>query len=262
MDIIDEFTSPGGCTWSVYRGPLIVDFAVPLESEVNQRVPGRTRAEDITVSGDLDTEEGDVLEIREPDGCDTVEEMRRAIMRGAFPQLARVLYDHDSDSVTPDDVRHAAATDLAEHAIKVESVGVTFGEGSELLRTRIVCYHCGASSNFAEITPAVADDFCCGLTSLPAGRGDTIRLAYVHIAFRAGRRVSARLSAALKLRVDDNGIVIPAHRADAYTSESQTADYHPLHQRRNDVVEWTMSEEEREAIQRLVGCPLDCAQMG
>src|SRR4051812_25989076 len=41
MDVIDEVGTPGVCTWNVYRGPLMIDFTVPIESTTSPGLRGR-----------------------------------------------------------------------------------------------------------------------------------------------------------------------------------------------------------------------------
>ena len=37
VEILDEVGNPDGCTWSVYRGPLFLEFSLPLRFEVRER---------------------------------------------------------------------------------------------------------------------------------------------------------------------------------------------------------------------------------
>src|SRR5690242_5075790 len=43
MDVLDETANPEGCTWSVYRGPLYVEFALNAEWQVEDIDPTRER---------------------------------------------------------------------------------------------------------------------------------------------------------------------------------------------------------------------------
>jgi hypothetical protein len=33
VDVLDEVADPAGCKWAVYRGPLWIDFDIPLDVE-------------------------------------------------------------------------------------------------------------------------------------------------------------------------------------------------------------------------------------
>jgi hypothetical protein len=80
-DILDEVGDPGACTWSIYRGPLIIDFEVPVEYTIRGNTPRRPCAEDVEVQPPKGHVE---LQVSEPDGCDTAWEMKEKIVRQAF----------------------------------------------------------------------------------------------------------------------------------------------------------------------------------
>jgi hypothetical protein len=88
LDILDEVANPEGCSWSVYRGPLFLDFALPARVELKEG-PSPIRREDIEVHGISELAEGGLLEVTIP-GTDTGAEMSEAIEKKAFPHIFKV----------------------------------------------------------------------------------------------------------------------------------------------------------------------------
>lgn len=39
LDILDQVANPDGCQWSVYEGPLFIDFRLPVEWSVRDGLP-------------------------------------------------------------------------------------------------------------------------------------------------------------------------------------------------------------------------------
>src|SRR5580658_4547920 len=91
MDIIDEIASPSACTWSKYAGPLWIDLTVPITADWPTDRARPLRAADVKVGRPKELE-APPLAIAEPDDCDTVREMKEAVLRQAFPVLARAVY--------------------------------------------------------------------------------------------------------------------------------------------------------------------------
>src|SRR5947209_3798858 len=44
--LIDEIDSPGQFTWSLYRGPMWIDFTLPVKTKLEQRHPGPLRPDE------------------------------------------------------------------------------------------------------------------------------------------------------------------------------------------------------------------------
>ena len=53
LDILDQAANPDWCEWSVYDGPLAVDFRLPAEWRIRNERPGQPIAPDQIVVGDL-----------------------------------------------------------------------------------------------------------------------------------------------------------------------------------------------------------------
>lgn len=68
-DLLDEIANPEGCTWSVYRGPLFIEFSLPVILDVKQR-SGRAPLEpgDIAVGDVSALREGHGLQVSIPAG--------------------------------------------------------------------------------------------------------------------------------------------------------------------------------------------------
>jgi hypothetical protein len=103
IDTLDELADSEGVSWSVYRGPLWVEFEVPVQLSVpdSDEDGSPLKLEDIKVSGTEDVEAG-ALEMSAA-GCETGSAMKEAVYRRAFPALHRVLYGrHEPDDAAVD----------------------------------------------------------------------------------------------------------------------------------------------------------------
>jgi hypothetical protein len=133
------------------------------------------------------------------------------------------------------------------------------GDDSELLRTQRRCFHRLGQGSFREVEVNDANAFCCGLTAMVPDGHDVVHLAFIAVAYRRNRPVSARLTVALGLRVDAHGVVVKAHRADAYQSEEFNLE--PLHERRNGAVTWKPAGKDWTALERMIGCDIQSASI-
>ena len=82
-----------------------------------------------------------------------------------------------------------------------------------------------------------------------------MHLAFVSVTYERNRPVSARLTIGLALRVDANGVVVEAHRADAYRSDEFERE--PHHERRNEAVRWQPVGKDLVSLERTVGCDIE-----
>ena len=112
VEILDEVGNPDGCTWSVYRGPLFLEFSLPLRFEVRERderagpiPPGDILVED--VSG---LHEDSFLTV-EIGGADTGCAMSEAIEKSAFPHVFKARHERDEDP-SDDELREAVRAEL------------------------------------------------------------------------------------------------------------------------------------------------------
>lgn len=118
LDIIDEVASPGDCTWSVFDGPLWIDFALPVKVRIEAKHEGPLQADEVLLEEvDEDGCAGGELAAEIP-GCDTGAEMTAAILRRAFPHLAGVINSAASADAAPEgeDVRAAIAASRSSTA--------------------------------------------------------------------------------------------------------------------------------------------------
>jgi predicted RecB family endonuclease len=97
VDVLDEVANSEGCTWSVYRGPLFLEFALPAKASlVESRGP----------KGDSDVKVADVeglfesapLAVSVPDG-DTALAMSAAIERKVFPVVFKARHGKSEPTV-------------------------------------------------------------------------------------------------------------------------------------------------------------------
>lgn len=113
IDILDETANPEGCTWSVYRGPVYVEFSLNAEVETTESDEPRERPLEPS-----DVRLGEVRRIRERDvmtayipEAETADRMVDAITKKAFPALHGVLHPY-RESLPEDEVRGALREDL------------------------------------------------------------------------------------------------------------------------------------------------------
>jgi hypothetical protein len=90
LDILDQVANPEGCEWSVYDGPLFIDFRLPVEWHVHDARPGEPVTPEQVVLDDVDrmtkiaaVEAMDVALAGGDDGFAMGEE----VIRLAFPEL-------------------------------------------------------------------------------------------------------------------------------------------------------------------------------
>jgi hypothetical protein len=240
--------TPAACTWSIYEGPLLIDFEVPFEVDAPEDVTRVVRAKAVTFKRPPSVE-GVPLEVREPDDCDTVAEMQKAVLRQAFPKLAEAVYDGGAADIG--EVCRATAKDIEAQSKRLARVGVTFGDDAELLRTRMLAFRFKAPRSFERLAVTKANDFCAGLRRVTPDADGLVRLVYVQVTFRRRAAFSAIARAALKLRTDADGTVIMPHRAGAFEGDSDGS-RSPMHDRRNDAVTWALSQKEREGLEAAI----------
>ena len=88
-DILDQVANPDGCEWSIYEGPLFIDFRLPAAWRIEDERPGEPVAPEQVVVGDVgrlateDVVDALELSLAGEDGHDTA----MAILRSAFPAV-------------------------------------------------------------------------------------------------------------------------------------------------------------------------------
>ncbi len=114
---LDEAADPGGCTWQIYKGPIWVDFELPVEVDIGDREDKRRplSPEDVKVDiGELAREPWQLVP-SESQAADTAYEMYNRLRRFAFPALQRALEnapDGDPESLDLEAVKAAVAEDM------------------------------------------------------------------------------------------------------------------------------------------------------
>lgn len=215
LDILDEEGSPGACTWSVYRGPLWVDLALPATAYVDEKHEGPLGVDDIAIEGASEIAEGR-LRIELPD-TDTAQEMETAVLRGAFPHTAAVL---DILDEVPDDeaIRVAVAEDLIEHAVTTETRGVRIAEDMTLRLTTTWFFRRLDDGTFVEVPGCEMEDFMWGRRPLQPDADHAVRVIAADVTLSNKRPTSATLAAAWKFPVDDTGLVTRDYKAAMFTT--------------------------------------------
>lgn len=114
LDILDETANPEGCTWSIFNGPICIEFALNAESEVDGAEAPRDRPlqpEQIRIGDVRRICEHDVMSAYIPENSETAHRMVSAITRKAFPALHAV-NQTDVEFLSEPAVRGALLEDL------------------------------------------------------------------------------------------------------------------------------------------------------
>ena len=110
LDILDEVANSEGCSWSVYRGPLFLEFSLPVRFEIKESRPGPIRPEDVDVQDVSALAEGGFLEVAVPE-TETGGDMSEAIEQKAFPNIFEVRHGRSGEA-TEADLRRAVSAEL------------------------------------------------------------------------------------------------------------------------------------------------------
>lgn len=110
LDTLDQVEDSEGATWSVYRGPVWIDFEVPAKYRIDEKAPDEPLRPDEIVVEDVEKVEIGEFEVSRP-GCDHTSEMHEQITTKAFPALYKVLYGGENEP-TDDEVKAAVHAEL------------------------------------------------------------------------------------------------------------------------------------------------------
>lgn len=114
VDILDEIANPEGCTWTVYRGPVFIEFNLNATVGIDRKGEDRDRPLE---PGELRTGDvsricqRDVMSAAIPSHSDTAYEMVEALTRTAFPALHKVV-DTAGETIPEKKVRDALRQEL------------------------------------------------------------------------------------------------------------------------------------------------------
>lgn len=84
LDTLDQVADSEGASWSVYRGPVWVDFDVPAEYRIDEKAPGEPLRPDEIIVEDVQKVEMGAFELSTP-SCDHASEMHERVTKLAFP---------------------------------------------------------------------------------------------------------------------------------------------------------------------------------
>jgi len=96
LDTLDQVADSEGASWSVYRGPVWIDFDVPAKYRIDEKAPDEPLRADEIVVEDVEKVDVGAFEISTSD-CDHTSDMHERITKVAFPRLHRVLYAHEEE---------------------------------------------------------------------------------------------------------------------------------------------------------------------
>ena len=96
LDTLDQVEDSEGATWSVYRGPVWIDFDLPAKYRIVEKAPDEPLRPDEIVVEDVEKVEMGTFDLSSP-GCDQTSDMHERITRKAFPDLYRALYEAEAE---------------------------------------------------------------------------------------------------------------------------------------------------------------------
>lgn len=149
---LDEAADPGSCTWQIYKGPIWVDFELPVEVDVAPREDKRRPLSPADVKVDISelTREPWQLVPTDSLGADTAHEMYERIRRFAFPALQCTLDGApggDPDAIDLEALKAAVAEDmqpLLEYAWRQAQLEARNDPEAELMKRLGVTVKVGA----------------------------------------------------------------------------------------------------------------------
>ncbi len=223
MDIIDELDSPGQCTWSVYRGDVWIDFALPITAEIHERHPGPLRLDEIDVR-DVNSFLDGTLRVSLPE-TDTAREMEEALLRGAFPKTAAVFADvgDGADEPSPDRLREAIAADLVEHDQATALDGARIGPDLGLRRTTRWMFRRLADRSFVEVTAKQFIAFLSGEDVLEPERDGYVRACQVEVTLEKKQPIEARIDFWARFPTEKDGKIRAPYNAREFMTSSATS---------------------------------------
>ena len=108
VDRLDEVANPEGCTWSVYSGPLFLEFALAAKASLAES-RGPKGDSDVKVEDVEGLLEGPSLTVLIPEG-DTAFEMSEAIEKKVFPRVYKAR--HGKSDATVASLKRAVAAEM------------------------------------------------------------------------------------------------------------------------------------------------------
>ncbi len=110
LDTLDQVADSEGASWTVYRGPLWIDFDVPAKYRIDEKAPDEPLRPDEIVVEDVEKVEMGTFELSSP-GCDHTSDMHERITKSAFPKLYRALYGREEEP-SEDELKVAVHAEL------------------------------------------------------------------------------------------------------------------------------------------------------
>lgn len=112
IDKLDQVENPEGCTWKVYKGPLHIEFEIPVKvrMEGSEDPAKPLKPEDLHIEDMSGLDEGNPLHISFAGGDDGLETFV-SILKGAFPHFYK-LWQGDLLEASDAQVRNALKKEL------------------------------------------------------------------------------------------------------------------------------------------------------
>ena len=114
LDTLDETANPEGCTWSVYRGPVCIEFSLNADVKIDEPDTPHDRPlspEHVQIGDVSRICDRELMTAAIPAYSDTAYDMVEEITRKAFPALHAVV-DTRRDTLPENEVRGALRDEL------------------------------------------------------------------------------------------------------------------------------------------------------
>ncbi len=236
------------------RGAALIDVDLNLEVEIEGKYE-ETSAESLSITGVEELSES-LLKLGYP-GTETASEMCDAILAGAFPNTARRIEELRETAAeegeyewvpSAEDLKEAVAQDIVDHQVALLGRGVAFDEDTALVPIRIWYFVRRGRSKFERVDGRTVRDFTLGKRAIQPDKDGLVRLAKVTLIMEEGEPSSIEVSqTGYQLRTRRDGIIIDAHRADAFP-EDEEGGASLFAVRRNEAVRWELADAEIKAV--------------
>ena len=257
-NILDEVASPTECTWSEYTGPLWIDVDLNLDIEIDGPREEATAAS-VSLANVAGLEES-MLRLGQPQ-VETVEAMVEEIMALAFPnthdlfaEAREQAFETGEEEWLPgvEAIKRAVANDVVEQGKAVLEKGVTFDEEGALVPTTTWYLLRRSKNRFEKIGAPLLREFTLGIHPLKPGRDGLVRVAVATLVGSTGELPEVEVrETGYQFRTDPAGKIVDVHRADAFAQED-AASPGPFEVRRNEAVQWLLTEDDVRAVQKTV----------
>lgn len=214
---LDEIDSPGEFTWSIYRGPLWIDFELPIKAKLEQRHPGPLRPDEFEVT-DVEEFLDGRLRVASSD-TDVAFEMEAEILRGAFPKAAAVFDEREEETPDRELLRKGIVADVVAHDEATALDGARIGPGFRLDRTTTWIFKRDKRGTFAELPAKTFFEFICGDNSLEPDGDGAVHVCFLEVTLKKKKPVEARIASWSRFPTEKHGTIRAAYNAREFMTE-------------------------------------------